>query len=899
MIITENNVAKEKEPAPFPLEFSERYRAVECLSHNEISETYLVKSLENGSTYVAKIYERFFAEGGTDERKILAELNHPAVPKLIDSIETAEHIYVIREYIEGQTLEKVQIPVGERFALNVGVQLCDILTYLHTQTPPIIHRDIKPQNVIIDGENKISLIDFGIARRYSDTQEKDTHLVASDGYSPPEQYGYKQTDSLSDIYSLGIMLCWILTGSSDILETENLNNRALARVVQKCAAFDPKNRYKTAESVKTALLRACNKNKYWKAAALSAAVVLMLAGSFILGRITAPNVGRVYLAQCAIAPQAQENTPHVYENETLNETPDPEPPIIQETVIFKEPLIEAAVRLILDLDDGEEITTTQLHLIRDINIDSNRIFKDSDDYHQNYFDRGYSLVQSAPITSLEDLELMPYLDTVRIQNQHIEDIEPLFGLHYLSNLSLADNPITDFSPLEYLQNLHDVDISSTLINDISPFYNLPKLRRLILNNSPYFDGEQLSGLKSVQDLSVSQHNDAHKYLPNIPLTHLHLTDSDFDSLDWVLHLKENLEFLAVFNTDLVNLSGIEEFTKLSILKIHHCNIRDLTPLLSLPNLREIEVDESMRGAVEMIEGTAGFEIIFVGQSKEPISFKEPLIEAAVRYMLDLDENEEITEEQLHLIREIHIESNRIFKDIADYHQNHADQNYNVVLKPPITSLEDLKLMPNLDTVRIGFQDITNIEPLSELTHLRVLEFLHNPVSDFSPLQSLNYLHSVNITSAPITDLSPFYELPNLEILVLNGCTQYEPSQLLSLPGNVKSLHILGHPEAYKYLPDNQFFSLTLCNSDFDSLEYISSFKSSLRDLWIYNTKLTSLDGIEEFTSLEVLSMTQTGISDLSPLLSLPNLRYVEVSESMRGAVEAIEEAAGFEVRFGG
>ncbi|MCL2083735.1 MAG: protein kinase [Oscillospiraceae bacterium] len=577
----ENNITKE--PAPFPPEFSERYRALECFSHNEICETYLIESLENGREYVAKIYERFFAEGGADERKILSELDHPAVPKLIDSFETAEHIYVIREYIEGETLEKTRIPAGERFVLNVGTRLCDALTYLHTRTPPIIHRDIKPQNVIIDGENKISLIDFGIARRFSGTSEKDTHLVASDGYSPPEQYGYKQTDGLSDIYSLGIMLCWLLTGSSDTLETESLKNRALARVVRKCAAFDPKNRYKTAEAVKTALLRACNKSKLWRAAALWAAAALMLAGGFILGRITAP---------------VKEIVP---------------PPPIQEGVIFKEPLIEAAARLALDL--GEE--------------------------------------------------------------------------------------------------------------------------------------------------------------------------------------------------------------------------------------------------------------------------------------------DEITQEQLYLIREIHIENNRVFRDTDDYHQNHADPDYNAVLKPPIASLEDLRFMPYLDTVRIGFQNITSIEPLSELTQLRVLGFLHNAVSDFSPLQSLNYLHSVDITGAPITDLSPFYEIPNLERLVLNGCARYEPSQLLNLPGNVKSLHILGYEEAYKYLPDNQFFSLTLCNSGFDSLDYVRPFSESLRELWVYGTELSSLDGIEEFTGLEVLSINQTRVSDLSPLLSLPNLRYIEVSESMRGAVEAIEDRAGLEIVFAG
>lgn len=580
-------------PAPFPPDFLERYEPQECFSHTEISETYLVKLRESGEPYVAKMYEKFFAKSGADERAILSELNHPAIPKLIDSFETEETVCIVLSYAHGTPLDKVNVPVGERFALNIGTQLCDILSYLHTRTPPIIHRDVKPQNVIIDEKHNITLIDFGIARRYNQKADKDTHLIASDGFSPPEQYGFGQTDNQADIYSLGRLLCWLLSGSNDIETTDKITNRELARVIRKCAELAPKDRYKTAEAVKAALIKACGKRNR-RAFAVPAAGLLLFAFGFVLGRVTAPVV---------------EIMPPAYDCETTTETANP---IVAEGIVFKEPLIEKAVRITLDLGDEDEITEQDLYRVKVINIDSNRIFKNNEDYRINVHNPDYTISYPLPlITTLEDLTLMPYLEDVKIRAQRITNIEPLSELKLLGILDLTDNPISDFSPLKSLPRLNSLDITDTFINDLSPLYDLPKLNRLILNNCPDYDVEQLRSLKYCKDLNISGSIYSYQYLPDIQFNYLNLSDSAFDSLDWISSSKESMRYLDIYGTNIKSLDGIEAFSNLEVIKIHHCDIGDLEPLLSLPKLKEIEVSEDMREAVEAIADRSGFEIRYV------------------------------------------------------------------------------------------------------------------------------------------------------------------------------------------------------------------------------------------------------------------------------------------------
>nr|MBA2677896.1 serine/threonine protein kinase [Ktedonobacteraceae bacterium] len=123
--------------------------------------------------------------------------------------------YIVMDFIEGRSLEHY-LEDGERRitldeALDFGLVLCDVLEYLHTRTPVIIFRDLKPSNILLTPGGRVYLIDFGIARHFLPGRKKDTLPFGSPGYAAPEQYGRAQTTPRSDIYSLGAVLHQMLT----------------------------------------------------------------------------------------------------------------------------------------------------------------------------------------------------------------------------------------------------------------------------------------------------------------------------------------------------------------------------------------------------------------------------------------------------------------------------------------------------------------------------------------------------------------------------------------------------------------------------------------------------------------------------------------------------------------
>src|SRR5581483_8841582 len=112
-----------------------------------------------------------------------------------------------------QLLKEAQgrpLPVAQ--VLSYALQLCDVLGYLHRRNPPIIFRDVKPSNVMVNANGQIFLIDFGIARFFKEGQQQDTMLLGSPGYAAPEQHGLSQTNPRTDIYGLGATLHYCLTG---------------------------------------------------------------------------------------------------------------------------------------------------------------------------------------------------------------------------------------------------------------------------------------------------------------------------------------------------------------------------------------------------------------------------------------------------------------------------------------------------------------------------------------------------------------------------------------------------------------------------------------------------------------------------------------------------------------
>lgn len=200
------------------------------------------------------------------EADILKRLHHPNLPDIVDIIENEETFLLVMDYIEGRQLESIVQeygPQNEETVVNWGKQLCDVLSYLHSQNPPIIYRDMKPANVMLQKDGKVVLIDFGTAREFKESQAEDTLCLGTCGYAAPEQYkGQGQSDIRTDIYCLGVTLYYLLTGHNPICKpyeiypirywNTNLSS-GLEMIILKCTRKNPSKRYQSCEELQQEL----------------------------------------------------------------------------------------------------------------------------------------------------------------------------------------------------------------------------------------------------------------------------------------------------------------------------------------------------------------------------------------------------------------------------------------------------------------------------------------------------------------------------------------------------------------------------------------------------------------------------------------------------------------------
>jgi outer membrane protein assembly factor BamB len=208
------------------------------------------------------------------EANILASLNHPTIPKIYDYFTEGTRSYLALEYIEGEDLEALmgdaeQILPEER-VVDWAVQICDVLSYLHSQEPPIVFRDMKPSNIMLRPPNHVVLVDFGIARVF-EVGQKGT-MIGTEGYSPPEQYR-GIANPAGDIYALGATLHHLLTRRDPRLEPPftfheeppRLLNPALSEeleaVIMKALEYEPEKRFASAKDMKDTLVQCLGGDK--------------------------------------------------------------------------------------------------------------------------------------------------------------------------------------------------------------------------------------------------------------------------------------------------------------------------------------------------------------------------------------------------------------------------------------------------------------------------------------------------------------------------------------------------------------------------------------------------------------------------------------------------------------
>lgn len=214
------------------------YKKVKSL--NEEENLWLTEDSVTGKRFVMRRLS-------PDSRRVyeqLADIRHPNIVEIFDVFVYEGFLYVIEEYLEWELLlDRVRGEgLSDSFVFSVAKQLFSGLSALHDWG--IVHRDVKPDNIMISGQGTIKLIDFHIARLFSAEKARDTCPKGSIDYAAPEQFGFTQTDCRGDLYSAGVTLNVLSAGA---LPGVKVCRGRIGVVARRCMEFDPARRYQTAE----------------------------------------------------------------------------------------------------------------------------------------------------------------------------------------------------------------------------------------------------------------------------------------------------------------------------------------------------------------------------------------------------------------------------------------------------------------------------------------------------------------------------------------------------------------------------------------------------------------------------------------------------------------------------
>jgi serine/threonine-protein kinase len=252
----------------------DKYEVLKMIGQGGMSRVYLAMDRRLNKQWAVKEVMKnardrnnaIIIQSAIAEANLMKKLDHSSLPRIVDILETKELIYVIMDYVEGESLDKILDEYGAQpqdLVIEWAKQLCDVLDYLHNCSPPIIYRDMKPANVVLHPSGNIRLLDFGIAREYKSQNTADTVSLGTKGYAAPEQFGGSgQTDARTDIYCLGVTLYHLLTGQNpteppyELYPIRHWNpalSGGLERIIQKCTQQNPDDRYQSCTDLLYAL----------------------------------------------------------------------------------------------------------------------------------------------------------------------------------------------------------------------------------------------------------------------------------------------------------------------------------------------------------------------------------------------------------------------------------------------------------------------------------------------------------------------------------------------------------------------------------------------------------------------------------------------------------------------
>ena len=243
-----------------------KYKILSEIGHGGMSVVYMAINEKANKTWAIKEVRKdgkmdfnTVRQGLMAEIETLKKLKHPNLPSIVDVIEDDDSFIIVMDYIEGRSLDKIIEENGaqpESYVVEWAKQLCDVFGYLHSRTPAIIYRDMKPANVMLKPDGNVMVIDFGTAKNY-EIDLGETTGIGTIGYAAPEQYigsGLGRTDARTDIYCLGITMYHLLTNidpCKNLISNKSIRaiNPALSHgldaIIKKCTEHQPDDRYQT------------------------------------------------------------------------------------------------------------------------------------------------------------------------------------------------------------------------------------------------------------------------------------------------------------------------------------------------------------------------------------------------------------------------------------------------------------------------------------------------------------------------------------------------------------------------------------------------------------------------------------------------------------------------------
>lgn len=263
----------------------EKYVVIECLGRGGMANVWLARDERLGKLWAIKEI-KLNAKGSrgevmrqalVDEADFMKRLDHPAIPRIVDIVDTGRTVFVVMDYVDGSSLGKLLRLRGKPFeqsqVIDWGLQLCDVLSYLHSYDPPIVYRDMKPANVIVRDDGSVRLVDFGIAVQSS--HGAGCQVAGTPGYAPPEQLPATPSDfenvlptavvdERSDVYALGTTLYSLVTGHTPqrtedgdvsfelrpIREWDPGLSDGLERIIDTATQADQRDRYQTIDEMR-------------------------------------------------------------------------------------------------------------------------------------------------------------------------------------------------------------------------------------------------------------------------------------------------------------------------------------------------------------------------------------------------------------------------------------------------------------------------------------------------------------------------------------------------------------------------------------------------------------------------------------------------------------------------